>query len=224
MNNFTISQIKDVEKKFGGYQYLLTFRYANLCVKADAMSLLPVTVTVGSTRMNIEDAAEVVEMGDYHLGVMPKNLDMLRDVEQGILLSHPEFRISQERMDDNDPNSAFLLCGMPDMTKERRDVLVEATKNLYDECKARMDAVLLEVKSGFAELMSEDPESLKEAADQLNEKHSDAVNDIMDLRDKKLDEIEDAYEKYLSEHPEESGNASTDSDIDVAHSIQIKQK
>lgn len=224
MNSFTISQIKDVEKKFGGYQYLLTFRYANLCVKADAMSLLPVTVTVGSTRMNIEDAAEVVEMGDYHLGVMPKNQDMLRDVEQGILLSHPEFKVSEEKMDDNDPNSTFLLCGMPDMNKERRDVLVEATKNLHDECKARMDAVLLEAKGGFAELLAEDPESLKEAADQLNEKHSDALNDIMDLRDKKLEEIEDAYKEYLSEHPEALGDSSADADIDVAHSIQIRQE
>lgn len=222
MNNFTISEIKEIEKKFGGYQYLLTFRYANLCVKADPMALLPVTVTIGSSKLNIEDVAEVVEMGEYHLGIMPKNQDMLHDIERGILTSHPEFKLSQETTDEDDPNSAFLLCEMPDVDKERHDLLVEATKNLHDECKARMDAVLLEEKNGFAELMADDPESLKEAADQLNEKHSEALDNIMELRDNKLEEIEDAYEKYLSEHPE-AGDSSADSDIDVTHSINIWQ-
>ena len=51
MNNFTISEIKEVEKKFGSYQYLLNFRYANLCVKADAMSLMPVTLSLIPLRL-----------------------------------------------------------------------------------------------------------------------------------------------------------------------------
>ena len=69
MNNFILSEIKEIEKKFGSYQYLLTFRYANLCIKADAMSLMPVTVAVGATGMNIEEVAEVAELDDYHLGI-----------------------------------------------------------------------------------------------------------------------------------------------------------
>ena len=193
MNNFTISEIQEIEKKLGGYEYLLTFRYANLCIKADAMSLMPVTVAVGATGMNIEEVAEVAEMDEYHLGIIPKNPDLLRDIEQAVLYAHPEFRIIHQEMEEGNPGSTFLICEMPRVDKQRRDVLTEATKSLHDECKAQMDAVLLEEKNGFAEMFAEDPESLKEAADLLNEKHRDALNDIMDLRDKKLEEIEDAY-------------------------------
>ena len=44
MNSFIESEINDTEKRMTGFRYLLTFRYMNLCVKADAHSLLPVTV------------------------------------------------------------------------------------------------------------------------------------------------------------------------------------
>ena len=195
MNHFILSEIQETEKKFGSYQYLLTFRYANLCIKADAMSLMPVTVAVGATGMNIEEVAEVAELDEYHLGIIPKNLDLLRDIEQAILYAHPEFRIIHQEMEEGNPDSILLICEMPKVDKQRRDVLTEATKSLHDDCKAHIDAVLLEEKNGFAEMFAEDPESLKEAADLLNEKHRDALNDIMDLRDKKLEEIEDAYEK-----------------------------
>ena len=221
MNNFTISEIKEIEKKFGSYQYLLNFRYANLCVKADAMSLMPVTVAVGAAGMNIEDVAEVAEMDEYHLGIIPKNQDMLRDIEQAVLYAHPEFKITHEEMEEGEPDSTFLICEMPEVDKNRRDTLTQATKSLHDECKAQMDAVLLEEKNGFAELMADDPQSLKDAADQLNEKHSNALSDIMDLRDKKLEEIEDAYAKYLEGHTQEESDESQQSDIDVTQSMHM---
>jgi ribosome recycling factor len=222
MNNFTISEIKAFEKKLGSYQYLLTFRYSNLCIKADAMSLMPVTVAVGAAGMNIEEVAEVAEMDEYHLGIIPKNQDLLRDIEQGILYAHPEFKISHEEMEEGEPDSTFLICEMPEVDKQRRDALTEATKSLHDECKAQMDALLLEEKNGFAEMFAEDPESLKEAADQLNEKHSNAVSDIQELRDKKLEEIEDAYTKYLEGHAqEEKMEDSQQSDIDVTQSMHL---
>ena len=223
MNNFTISEIKAFEKKLGSYQYLLTFRYSNLCVKADPMSLLPVTVTVGSREQNIEEVAQVVQMDDFHLSVFPKRMDVLRDVQQGIFDAHPEFIMSIEQMDEKDADSRFIYCEMPPVDKQRHDMLTEATKSLYEECKARMDAVLLEEKRSFVELLAEDPQSLQEVVDQLNEKHSDAVSDIQELRDKKLEEIEDAYTKYLEGHAqeEEEMEDSQQSDIDVTQSMHM---
>ena len=223
MNNFTISEIKAFEKKLGSYQYLLTFRYSNLCVKADPMSLLPVTVTVGSREQNIEEVAQVVQMDDFHLSVFPKRMDVLRDVQQGIFDAHPEFIMSIEQMDEKDADSRFIYCEMPPVDKQRHHLLTEATKSLYEECKARMDAVLLEEKRSFVELLAEDPQSLQEVVDQLNEKHSDAVSDIQELRDKKLEEIERAYAKYLEDHAqeEEEMEDSQQSDIDVTQSMHM---
>lgn len=217
MNSFATSEIKAFEKKLGSYQYLLTFRYSNLCVKADPLSLLPVNVIVGSREQNIEEVAEVVQMDDLHLAVIPKRMDVIRDVQEGIFEAHPEFIMSIEQMDENDADSRFIYCEMPPVDKQRRDLLTEAVKNLYEECKARMDAVLLEEKRIFVELLAEDPESLQEVVDQINEKHSNAVSDIQELRDKKLEDIEDAYEKYLEEHPQTDQS----SDVDVTMSMHL---
>ena len=224
MNSFTTSEIKAFEKKLSSYQYLLTFRYSNLCVKADPISLLPVSITVGNREQNIEDVAQVVQMGDFRLVVVPKQMDVLRDVQEGIFEAHPEFKMSIEQMEKNDPNSRFVLCEMPPVDKSRYDLLTEATKNLYEECKARMDAVLLEEKRIFVELLAEDPESLQKVVDQINEKHNNAINDIMDLRDKKLEEIEEAYAKYLEDHPQEDVNKSQQSDIDVTQSMHMGEE
>ena len=224
MNSFTTSEIKAFEKKLSSYQYLLTFRYSNLCVKADPISLLPVSITVGNREQNIEDVAQVVQMDDFRLVVIPKQMDVLRDVQEGIFEAHPEFKMSIEQMEKNDPNSRFVLCEMPPVDKPRYDLLTEATKNLYEECKARMDAVLLEEKRIFVELLAEDPESLQKVVDQINEKHNNAINDIMDLRDKKLEEIEEAYAKYLEEHPQEDVNKSQQSDIDVTQSMHMGEE
>ena len=224
MNSFTTSEIKAFEKKLSSYQYLLTFRYSNLCVKADPISLLPVSITVGNREQNIEDVAQVVQMDDFRLVVIPKQMDVLRDVQEGIFEAHPEFKMSIEQMEKNDPNSRFVLCEMPPVDKPRYDLLTEATKNLYEECKARMDAVLLEEKRIFVELLAEDPESLQKVVDQINEKHNNAINDIMDLRDKKLEEIEEAYAKYLEDHPQEDVNKSQQSDIDVTQSMHMGEE
>ena len=224
MNSFTTSEIKAFEKKLSSYQYLLTFRYSNLCVKADPISLLPVSITVGNMEQNIEDVAQVVQMDDFHLVVIPKQMDVLRDVQEGVFEAHPEFKMSIEQMERNDPNSRFILCEMPPVDKPRYDLLTEATKNLYEECKARMDAVLIEEKRIFVELLAEDPESLQKVVDQINEKHNNAINDIMDLRDKKLEEIEEAYAKYLEDHAQEDDDKRQQSDIDVTQSMHMGEE
>jgi ribosome recycling factor len=167
-------------------------------------------------------------MDEYHLGIIPKNQDMLRDIEQAVLYAHPEFKITHVEMEEGEPDSTFLICEMPEVDKNRRDTLTQATKSLHDECRAQMDAVLAEEKNGFAELMADSPESLKEVADQLNEKHSEALSDIRDLRDKKLEEIEEAYARHLQGHDLEEEETEEvlqqQSDIDVTQSMHMGEE
>lgn len=220
MNQFAIQEIKEMEKKLAGYQYLLTLRYANLCIKADPMALLPVSVLVGTAFMDLEQVAEVNNLGEYHFAVIPNNPDVLHDLERAILKAHPEFKVSTEQMDDDDPQSAFLLLEMPEVDKDRRDLLTDATKSLYEECKARMEAVVFDEKKGFAELLVKEPESLKEVSEAIKKKYEEYLDNIDDLKDKKLTEIEEAYEKYLESHPE---NGQGD-DIDVSKSMRLFNK
>ena len=87
-----------------------------------------------------------------------------------------------------------------------------------------MDAVLLEEKRIFVELLAEDPESLQKVVDQINEKHNNAINDIMDLRDKKLEEIEEAYAKYRENHAQAGVYQRQQSDIDVTQSMHMGEE
>ena len=46
MNNYVITEIDDAQKKMSAYVTLLSYRYMNLCVKAELGALMPVNVTV----------------------------------------------------------------------------------------------------------------------------------------------------------------------------------
>ena len=82
---------------------------------------------------------------------------------------------------------------MPEVDKDRRDFLNQAVDSLYDECKARIEAVTNEQKMTFAEFLSGKPEELKEANDQLNKSHDDYMAKIQSLLNQKRQEIEEGH-------------------------------
>jgi len=67
------TQLNELEKKMTAYMMLLHFRYLNLCVKAEAASLVPVNVIVLGDNKNIEEVAEVAIPDEFHLAVIPKD-------------------------------------------------------------------------------------------------------------------------------------------------------
>ena len=204
MNVFITSQIESVEKKMAGYHALLSYRYSNLCVKADPTSLLSVTLVMGSTEKDIEEVAEVAKpKDDYHLIVIPKMQDFIMDIGDG-----------------NDQHR-FLLYEMPEVDKDRRDFLNQAVDSLYDECKARIEAVTNEQKMTFAEFLSGKPEELKEANDQLNKSHDDYMAKIQSLLNQKRQEIEEGYQRYLITH--ENDDTQTNS-FDVTSSMRLSDE
>ena len=73
----------EAKGKMNGYVALLAFRYSNLCVKADVMALLPVTVTIGGENTNIEQVADVAVAKENVLAVVPKDPAHLYAIGQG---------------------------------------------------------------------------------------------------------------------------------------------
>ena len=219
MNVFITSQIESVEKKMAGYHALLSYRYSNLCVKADPASLLSVTLVMGSTEKDIEEVAEVAKpKDDYHLIVIPKMQDFIMDINQAVQVAHPEFKVEQKPLGDGHDQHRFLLSEMPEVDKDRRDFLNQAVDSLYDECKARIEAVTNEQKMTFAEFLSGKPEELKEANDQLNKSHDDYMAKIQSLLNQKRQEIEEGYQRYLITH--ENDDTQTNS-FDVTSSMML---
>lgn len=119
-----------MEKQLVGYQYLLTYRYHNLCVKAEPMALLSVIVRMDGEEQEIEQVADVVVPDEYHFQILPKMTNSLEEINMGILTVHPEFEPSFELMDPENPDTEYLIYKMPDVDKERRDMLMEAAKVL----------------------------------------------------------------------------------------------
>ena len=204
MNNYTISEIEKAQKKMSGYVGLLNFRYLNLCVKAEIASLLPVIVFIDGQEANIEEVANVNMPNEYQLGVFPKDPSQLSDIIAAIYEAHPEFKMEKKSTGDTeDESSQFVLYTMPEVDKERHDLLMDAVKSLYDECRSRLKTIYSEYQAKFAELLvkvsPQEAEEAKKALDDLNDKCHEMV---VDLLNKKQDEIEEAYQRYLTEQVE----------------------
>lgn len=212
-----------------GYTTLLSFKYVNLCIKADAMSLLPVTVYNEGREHEIEEVASVSVANDYQLLVYPKYSEMLPNIMFGVGQAHPEFKMSVKRGEmtvmpiedakqyreikmgaepeeidkmtdaepDGDLNGLFLVYTMPEVDKERRDMLTIAVKGLHAECVERIDSVYTRHADNIVTMLTNTPpqeaETLKDALERVyhdNKEHADK------LRDEKLQEIDDAYARY----------------------------
>ena len=213
MNIFYKSLISQVENKMAGYIALLGFRYQNLCVKADPTSLMPVNVMMGGDPMNIEDVAKVATTDDFHLAVFPNQEDLQQFVIDGIFHSHPEFKLEVQTYKQNDEERHFLLYEMPEVNKDRYDLLTQAVSSLYDECKIRLDGIYAENMANMTELLKGSPDELNHIKQELERVHDEYVEKAKGVRDEKLEEIEEAYRRYLEGKSETGDEAVTETGI-----------
>ena len=235
MNAHILREINDANSKFSAYYSLLDLRYKNLCAKADGASLMPVTVIADGYECNIEEVAMVAKPNDYQLVVIPSEERYLRDVVEGIFEAHPEFKmkmmvkdkdgvreLNESESDSTEKGERFLLYTMPDVDKNRRDVLRQGVKNLYEECNAKIKLVDADAKRRMEEGsfvstqkdMDEGFEALKQSYDLIKEK-------IDKLQQMKLEEIEEAYYRYLE--GQSADGTKTEEDYDVRMGMKMEK-
>ena len=152
MNLFYKSLINQAENKMAGYVVLLSYRYQNLCVKADATALMPVNIMIGGDPKNIEDVAKVGITDEYHLVIFPNQEDLQSFIIDGIFHSHPEFKLEVQSYKQNDEERHLLLYEMPEVDKNRYDALTEGVNSLHDECKLRLDEIHAENVASVSDL------------------------------------------------------------------------
>ena len=217
----------EAKGKMNGYVSLMVFRYSNLCVNADAASLLPVTIVIDDEEMNIEAVADVGIPDENVLAVIPKDPDNLFAIGKGVMKAHPEFRmdlVQNENSDDEEDK--YLTFTMPEVDKNRHDLLIDGVDGLYQQCETRVSAVLdiYSVRIG-KELVGVDPSVIDAVKDQLQELH-DFFKDLMEkATETKKKEIEDAYQAYLAEQAEkEQQKQETDAAHNVAASMSMKME
>ena len=200
------NQYDQLQEKLKGYVAMMNFKYINLCIKADPVSLIPVKVNVEGTEKNLEQVAMTAKKDDYRFWIVPKYDEDKDSICKGIAKVHPEFKQKEDTLkiegiseDGEAYDVQYIELTMPDVDDNRYNALKDAVDVVYQECKTLMEAAVSKAKAEIAFLSvgepKEDIDGINKAVDNLNEKCEEQRDK---LRDKKLQDIEDAYKNWLS--------------------------
>ncbi len=223
MNNYILLEIDNLEKKLNGYNMLFNYRMTNMCVKAEPIAMLPVTVNVANTMYNIEEVATAIRPDDFTFDVYPNNQNNLQDIIDGVFEMHPEFKMEiKTDKDENDNDVRHIIYTMPEVDKDRRDLLTETVKAFHKECKADFDATYAKLQLRLVEPYSSmSPEEVDEA----NREFKNILDSLSEESDKmleaKLSEIEEGYQRYLEAHAEDEIAAEH---IDFTKSMRLQEE
>lgn len=207
----------ELKSRLNAYVGLMGFRFSNLCVKSDPVALLPIAVEVNGEAYHLEDTCDVTQPNEFQLALYPKSEDLINQLSQGVLATHPEMK--QERMailDDDthkevpvqdlkegDKVAAYCIrLTMPTVNKDRHDVLTDSVKLFYDDTMANIDGNCVAYTERIPVELKEHPkqaEEIEEAKNALKKLRSQFEELAKKIRDEKTQEIEEAYQKYLAE-------------------------
>ena len=209
MNVYVRQEVQDFQDKMNGYLTLFNYRMMNFCVKAEPVALLPVTVDFYDSEYNLEEVARIQKPNDYQLEVFPQKMDYLDEIAAGVFDVHPEFKV--ETITDKDSQGReehHLLYTMPEVNKDRRDLLNNTVKTFYDECKAHLEECNTKYEAKFVEILSEQPSEFEAAKDAVSDIYNDSKKQAEKLYQAKCDEIEEGYQRYLEQEEKKQSEES----------------
>ena len=206
-----------LQEKLQGYIGMMFIGYANMCVKVEPVSLLTISVKVEGELKNLEDVATIGQKNEYQLMIIPHIDEDLLAIGQGIFNAHPEFKQEQEKMEVDMPDgkkrtTPYILVTMPEVDKNRRDVLKQAADALYNDTKVKMDIAIAQSDAKIAAMcVDEKPEDVDNIKESLKEKKEMWDKHRDQMHDDKLKEIEEGYQHYLQQQAaQESQQANQD--------------
>lgn len=205
----------EMDAKLSGHAGMLNYRYMNLCITAEPVALLSITVTdIEGNEYNLENVADCMQPNEFSFEIVPREIDMLPFIQKGIAESHPEFKQEVIKPKEKDHFFTFdtkeyeeerhIVCTMPEVDDNRYDFLKEGVKTLYDQCTAEMD----KIKAKYTETLADKTKELPEdEADEAKKKQEDLIKQYTDLintyRDEKIKEIEESHNRWLTSQAEE---------------------
>lgn len=209
-----------------GYSSLLNYRYRNLCIKAEPLSLIPVEVDVEGTMFNMENVADCTISEWNQIMVIPKDEDLIVYISPAVAQVHPEFKqkVTRHYFEKIGKDFKVILLTMPPVDKERRDILNTGTDTLYDQCKTYIDKVQSEISVEITKrLVGRPKDEIDEARKKISDLHQQYTKQVDELHDEKKKEIADAYEKYVKEHGEDDSSDANASDLQsqVTQSMEL---
>lgn len=200
--------IEDARTRMSSYLGMYVYRLMNLCIKAEPMALLSVTVQTENGEENLEKVANVYRPDDFHFYIVPNDPEEIAKVGKAVLLQHPEFsqEVKTAENTDDDGNKEeveYLYVSMPEVNKDRYNVLTDGVKILSDEVKIKLEETynLFKVRIE-AKLAGAGKEEREEAEKSLKDLQEMAESKMGEYQKKKLSDIDEAYQNYLSKEEE----------------------
>lgn len=230
MNKQVSNKLAELKSKLGGYVMLMQYRYMNICVKAEPISMLSISVDIDGTSRSIEDVALIVmdQEDEKKMKVIAKDMEDIPQIGKGILFTHPEFKqeVKELLMDGQeskdvplDQKMFYIELTMPEMDKKRHEDMTKLIKTLHGECSTKMEAThkLIAAEVAAMLLTGGTPEEAEEAAKAMD----DVYNWHKDLMEKytqaKTDEIDNAFANNQSKEKEEDN----DNDNNITQSMKL---
>jgi ribosome recycling factor len=207
MNNYIAIELSEFQKKMNGYLMMFNYRLTNYCVKAEPTAMLTVTVMLTGKEFNFEEVAYATKPDDYTFDVYPKNQNNLQAIIDGVFDMHPEFKmeIKTDKNNNNEP-IRHVIYTMPEVNKDRHDLLTETSKTFHQECLAYLDACYAKQQTKIVDALTQMPANeVDEARAGFKNIYDDARGQARQLLDAKLSEIEEGYQRYLTQQ-ETAGN------------------
>ena len=205
MRKAVFDLLNEAQKKMSGFAVYMNYQFIHFSVQAEPAALLSVEVELNSGRMNLEDVADIMLPKDTQFGIIPKSQSYLFPICKAIGMVHPEYKIEQKSMDEEEypssntddqstdemDNEKYILCTMPEMTKERHDAGMEYVKTIYGETLTKLDTVntVYGAKIGKALTQPKDNE-IEEAKEKLKSMHDEHLEICKSYREEKENQIE----------------------------------
>jgi len=212
MRRSTIKEYNKLSENLSNYVTRMSYRFLNLCVKAEPASLLPVEVMIDGELQHLEKCSMLSKKDDYNFVIIPNFDEDMPIIGNGIFAIHPEFKQKLETMkvdvlDENGESKTqevrYLLITMPVVDDDRYDILKEGVNVAYEECKTQMETTGKVSQAKFSALAMEESQEELDRLDKELEKMNKQWTDHRDkLYEAKLQEIEDAHNKWLAEKAE----------------------
>jgi len=206
------------------YVAQMDYYFKILCVKAEPEALLSSKIADEDGEMqDLEKLAYTLKPDDYTFEIIPMDEKLLKNVVIGIQKEHPEFKMEivtadeNMRLDPEDENEKHVRFIMPEVNKDRYDVLKDGVKAYYESCKERMDATFAKCSAELtARSQGMDEKDIEEAKAELEKTNKQAKEMREKIHDDKQKEIEEAYQKYLTEQNDKAAAEKEKADAEGA--------
>ena len=193
--------VRDMESRITGKLNSMKFHFFNICVDADPVALLSISVSDGGIDRHLEDMVDVAKKDDMTFVFMPQEGTDLDVIVPAIGETHPEFMLEMSecrKSTDSDETVPLLIVTVPYVDKHRKESLEKAVGTYKDAFCTYVDAEVNVAKVKMAPYLLTATKEDKDIVEQIVKDKAKEYKEMAETAAAdRIQKIEDAYKKYL---------------------------